>query len=311
MRFPLLLLLLAALGGCTQAFRGAPPGSLDEPSPPTQSSPDQENDSAADATAGALRACEDVKCVRDESAFRMMLIDQRYAEFVQQLRQEKTGVDFATGIAGLVVGLAGTLADNVAAKTHYAAAGTLISGSDAVANQTLYFEQTVIALISAMDASRAAVRVNLMRLLAAASDESPVQDVYAGLVAYERAGTLLGGIGYIQATSEAARKNSEDDLRDIYPLTLAQRDHKTCVSNSLLASAALTGPKLLALAGAVGIQEVAATEELSEEQANELRLRLRAFNRDGTPDQTEQLYAALEAQGVLASCPKSPPADAE
>lgn len=284
------LLLSLVLTACTPAFRGAPPGSLKEPAAEVASS--------LDAAAQELVACTDQACIDKVIAQRVMLIDQRYAEFVQRLRQEKTRVDFAAGIAGLAVGLAGTLADSVAAKTHYAAAGTLISGSDAVANQVLYYEQTVIALIAAMDANRAGARLALKQLINGGS--AGVDDLYAALLTYERAGTLLGAITFVQAKSEDARDVSERQLRQIYPLTAVQLDQKTCITNSLLPGANLDVAKLTATSKAVGLNLAA------NASADEMRLALRQFNRDANPTQVGQLFAALKAQGLLGTCAQAP-----
>lgn len=280
---------LVLLSACTPAFRGAPPGSLKEPAAEVAQS--------LDAAAQDLVACTDKPCIDRVIAQRMMLIDQRYAEFVQRLRQEKTRVDFAAGIAGLVAGLAGTMADSVKAKTNYAAAGTLISGSDAVANQVLYYEQTVIALIAAMDANRAGARLALKQLIAGGT--AAVEDIYAALLSYERAGTLLGAITFVQANAETARAVSEDQLKAIYPLTATQLDQKTCITNSLVPGD-LDAGKLRAASVAVGLDPAA------DASADALRLGLRQFNRAADPAQVGQLHAALQAQGLLGACAQTP-----
>jgi hypothetical protein len=279
-------LLVVALTACTPAFRGAPPGSLNASS--------EDVIEVLDATARDLAACSESKCIDDIVAQRTMLIDQRYAEFVQRLRQEKTRVDFAAGISALTVALAGTLADSVAAKTNYAAAGAMLSGSNAVANQVLYYEQTVIALIAAMDANRAAARVSLKQATAGAS--ANVADIYAALLTYERAGTFLGAITFVQASAETSRSESEGKLREVFELTELQLRKKTCITNSLLPADDLDGAKLRAASLAVGLHPEAAAS------ADEIRLALRQFNRDALPGQIAELYAALQAQSLLGEC---------
>lgn len=285
-----LLLLTILLSGCTPAFRGAPRASLKATAEVVTST--------LDATAQELIGCIDQECINKVVSQRVMLIDQRYVEYVQSLRREKTKVDFAAGIAGLAVGLAGTLSDSVAAKTNYAAAGTLISGSDAVANQVLYFEQTVIALIAAMDANRAGVRLALKQRMN--GGKASVDDIYADLLAYERAGTLLGAITFVQANAESSRGQSEDLLAGIYPLTPEELSQKTCITNSLVPGVALDAAKLLAASKAIALNPAA------DASVEDLRLALRQFNRDANPAQVKQLFDALKAQGLLASCTSTP-----
>lgn len=280
------LLLTLLLSACTPAFRGAPRASLKEAA--------EVVNATLDASAQELIGCNDEKCVNKVVSQRLMLIDQRYIDYVQSLRREKTKVDFAAGIAGLAVGLAGTLSDSTAAKTNYAAAGTLISGSDAVANQVLYFEQTVIALIAAMDANRAGVRLALKQRMN--GGKASVEDIYADLLAYERAGTLLGAITFVQASAESSRAVSETTLKEIYPLTPAQLSQKTCITNSLVPGVSLDAAKLRAASKAIALNPAA------DASAEDLRLALRQFNRDANPAQVKQLFEALKAQGLLGSC---------
>ncbi len=230
---------------------------------------------------------------------RLIMIDAAYVDFISTLRRQKTMTDLATSLAGLAIGVAGTLTDGVAAKTHYAAAGTLLTGGTAVVDQTLYYEQTVIALVAAMDANRAALRLNILRGMNEDLGAYTADDAYADLQAYERAGTLLSAIGYIQATAKQAKDAADSDIRDIVALTPAQYDAKACNTRSLFKNnPKRTAASLQTAAGTLGLT----VPDSEQSDANAIAARISQLNRDADTDGIARINAALSSAGVLIDC---------
>lgn len=290
----LLMLALLLLGACSQAIRGGAPTTLDRPSSASPGSPDPLPAAAqelVDATSAAQR--------NQLLQRRLIMIDAAYVEFISTLRRQKTVTDLATSLAGLAIGVAGTLADGVAAKTNYAAAGTLLTGGAAVVDQTLYYEQTVIALVAAMDANRAAVRANILRSMNQDLANYAADDAYADLQTYERAGTLLAAIAYVQSTAKQAKDVSDGEIRDIVALTPVQYDAKVCNTRSLFKNnPKRTAANLMSAAGTLGLSVPADTQA----DANAIAAQISQLNRDADADGVGRINAALGSAGVLISC---------
>lgn len=290
----LLALLLLLLAGCSQAIRGGAPTTLDRPSSASASEPNPLPVAAqelVDATSTTQR--------NQLLQRRLIMIDAAYVDFISTLRRQKTVTDLATSLAGLAIGVAGTLADGVAAKTNYAAAGTLLTGGAAVVDQTLYYEQTVIALVAAMDANRAAVRVNILRGMNQDLANYTADDAYADLQTYERAGTLLAAIAYVQSTAKQAKDAADSDIRDIVALTPAQYDAKVCNTRSLFKSnPKRTAANLMSAAGTLGLSVPAA----SQSDANAIAAQISQLNRDTDADGVGRIATALSGAGVLVDC---------
>lgn len=290
----LLWMLLALLGGCSHAIRGGAPTTLNEPSSPTAGSPNPLPVAAqelVDATSVAQR--------NQLLQRRLIMIDAAYVDFISTLRRQKTMTDLATSLAGLAIGVAGTLTDGVTAKTNYAAAGTLLAGGTAVVDQTLYYEQTVLALVAAMDANRAAIRVNLLKGMNQDLATYSAGDAYADLQSYERAGTLLSAIGYIQAQAKQAKDQSDDTIRNIVALTPVQYDAKTCNTRSLYKNnPKRTAANLMNAANTLGISVAPADQT----DANAIAEQIKQLNIDANPDDIGHIAAALSNAGVLIDC---------
>ena len=287
----LLLLLVGVLAGCGHSIRGGPRSTLDQVALGTPST--------LPAAGQELLAAASTEQRNDLLNRRLMMIDQAYVTYINGLRKEKTVTDLATGLAGLALGVAGTLTDGIAAKTNYAAAGTLLAGGSAIVDQTLYYEQTVLALVSAMDANRALVRLTILRGMNEDMAEYTASDAYADLIAYERAGSLLAAIGYVQATAKEAQQVSEGQIRDIVPLPPGVRASKACSTRSLFASnPRRTTANLLTAAATLKI-DVPADEKAD---ADKIAERIRQLNRDATPDGVAGINAALAKAGVLTDC---------
>ncbi|WP_313919372.1 hypothetical protein [Tahibacter sp.] len=296
----LLSMSLLATGGCGPAIRGGPPSTLDVPA---DTSDTDRTSKMRLSLAGRDLLLADTDAKRnDVLGPRLVLIDQVYETYVSNLRRDKAIMDLATGLAGLAIGVAGTLTDGVTAKTNYAAAGTLLSGGVAIVDQTLFYEQTVLALVAAMDASRAQVRLTIETGMTKDLDTYPGRDAFRDLQAYERAGTLLAAISYVSATSRGIQSDAEADLknvRDIVKLSPQQIDLKACSTRSLFtANPKRTAPALLKAAQALGVT----VDDADKSDADKIAAQLRALNRDADPAGVAKINKALADAGVLNDC---------
>jgi hypothetical protein len=293
LRFAVLLLLsFALLTGCSRAIRGGAPTTLNQSSVSSTGSP-------LPVAAQELLAATNVAERNQVLQRRLIMIDAAYVDFISTLRRQKTMTDLATSLASLAIGVAGTLTDSVGAKTNYAAAGTLLAGGTAVVDQTLYYEQTVLALVAAMDANRATMRLTIIKGMAQDIGVYSADDAYVDLQNYERAGTLLSAIGYIQTTAKDAKDSAEKEIRGIVPLSPAQYDTKVCNTRSLFKN----NPKRTAanLAKAAGTLDVTIQAD-DQGNADAIAANLSQLNRDADTAGIDRIASALSGAGILIDC---------
>lgn len=297
MRWLALLLIstmLFAAGGCGHAIRGGPASTLN-------TSVGANNENLPLAGRELLAATSDAQR-NDVLNARLVLIDQSYETYVVALRHDKTVMDLATGLAGLAIGVAGTLSDGVAAKTNYAAAGTLLTGGTAIVDKTLFYEQTVLALVAAMDANRTQVRLAIETGMTKGLDVYSGPDAFRDLQAYERAGSLLAAVTYISTTSHGIQSDAEADLknvRDIVKLSPQQIDLKACSTRSLFSTnAKRTAPALLKVAATLGVT----VADADKSDADTIAAQLRDWNRNADPAGVAKMNQALADAGVLVDC---------
>lgn len=289
-RMVLLLLLLSFLCGCTEAIQGGPKSTMDKIA-------NKDSLTEAGLKLDNSKSKEDRNEVINQ---RLIIIDNAYAKYITDLGIEKKQSDMLTGLGGIMLGIAGTLTDSVAAKTNYAATGTLLAGGAALADKTVYFEQTIRALVAAMDASRSQVRLDIYRSMEKDTTEYTSSAAYYDLVRYERAGTLLSAIAFVQSTSKNSQEKADEEIREIVKLTVDQRQEKTCSSRSLFASNPLRNHANL-IAAAKTLQVELDTNELADDE--KIAAKLRQLNRDANSTQVADIFNALKSNGLITSCP--------
>lgn len=191
-------------------------------------------------------------------------IDQQYDKFVRALYQNRTRTDLGTALLQLFLGVAGTLTDSTGVHKNYAAGSALVTGSNVAIDKNVFLDKTVSAIISSMDAQRGRALVRLRQGMGRPISEYPIVAAQADLYAYQRAGSMLGGLSFIEERSQEDAQASASTLRRISVLTPSQATDKLCVSKSL--DALLNDGKqdqtaLRAVAAAVGIKGAEAMDE--------------------------------------------------
>lgn len=269
----------------------------------TAAHPSDDPEAKEVATAAARELYEarsDQTARNDVIQRRLMIIDQAYQNYVTGLRQEKTRSDFITGISAIALGLAGTLTSSAGVKTNYAAAGTLLAGGTVLANKTLYYEKTVMALAAAMDASRAEIRLKIYTSMRSGTSEYTAADAYEDLLAYERAGTLISAIGYVQDSATKSLAATQEHIQSIAKLTPDQYQYKTCNSRSLFSdNAQWTNARLLAAASDLKVN-VPVSDQGDNEAVASL---LRNSNRQASPALVTHIYEVLKSNDLMIPCP--------
>lgn len=152
---------------------------------------------------------EEKKRMRNEIInARILAIDIRFAEFLEELRKEGIGYGTATDWTVIALssaaGLVGTKALSVTA------AG--LTGAKASFDKNAYFEKTMPALIAQMVAHRKEVLRDIQKGLAFSLDEYPLNRALIDLEGYYNAGTIPGALTEIAKTAGEAAKKAEKEI---------------------------------------------------------------------------------------------------
>jgi len=164
-------------------------------------------------------------------------VDDHYDKFVKQLQQSKAGWAIGTGIMDLTFKVASSLTQSAGVKANYAAAGTLLTGSYGVIDKEAFLEKTVSALTAAMDAKRAKAFEPILRGMQGDRTNYPLSVAFRDLLAYQRAGSLIAGLSFVEAAAEKQvdlSKAEIEKIQGISPLTPEQRIFSGCLSDLLL-----------------------------------------------------------------------------
>jgi hypothetical protein len=150
--------------------------------------------------------------IRDQYARKMIsVIDQRYENFLDDLVAQRKGFDASADITAISLSTASALFAPVTTKSILAGLSALTTASKTVVSKVYFYEQTLPALTSQMEANRQAVLADIMEGLKARVDAYPLQQTLRDLSRYYTAGTIDGAVTEIQ--KQAAEKSKDAQLK--------------------------------------------------------------------------------------------------
>lgn len=285
------LMAISLLTGCMSAIKGGPPSVLNE---------EFTNSKYSTSTA---RDLYDAGGEVDRNRIinqRLMMIDQAYVAYVRSLNSSVTASNVITDLGNLAFGLSGTLTNSSGALTNWAAATTLLNGTQSTISRRTLFEQSTSALTSAMDAARAEVKLRILESSKQTLALYPAQQAYEDLLAYEFAGTLTGGLSYVKVHSDNEAARTQEDIRSVvretYVLSPTQRATKRCLTHSLSPSNRLRSEE--SLTNAARSLGIATDKKTPDQLATDLQGRIR----DAKSTDLEPLQTAFKAANLLNEC---------
>lgn len=209
---------LVVLTGCTTVLTGAPQPLSD---------PDSEVASLmAVADAKAIVACMTAPTLicRDQIVgARMYAADLRFAQFESNLFREGRETDFGGSVASLGLSAAATASTGGTAQA-FSAVNTLLLGTRESYQKDLLAEKTSAAIHAAMQARRNAVALRLRTGLTQSLKAYPLPVALSDVVAYIRAGSLLGALTEITDQVAVTANGVERDLKDTVIADFSARD---------------------------------------------------------------------------------------
>jgi hypothetical protein len=139
----------------------------------------------------------------------LLIADRRYNEYELSLSNESRGGTFTASLVSIGLTSAAALASESAAQT-LATLDTGLKGATQAYSKDFLFDQAVPALQNQMRASRATIRERIYQSRSRPIDDWPVCWSLHDLIAYEQAGTLVGAIVDITATSAEEQSEAEE-----------------------------------------------------------------------------------------------------
>lgn len=198
----------------------------------------------------------DAKQYRDKVVrLRLLAIDARYKTFVEELHSAKAGVGLGADIATLVLGGVGTFVAGETTKSVLSAATAVIAGTRVSVDKNLFYDQTLPAIVSQMDAERAKQRLVIEKGMAQPETTYTLANALSDLSDYERLGSIDVAIKKLTGSATDEAKKAEDTLkafvisRNTEDATyIASQVGRDRVSDLLKAVANLPADKAIALA---------------------------------------------------------------
>lgn len=158
-------------------------------------------------------------------ALYMNAIDARYYDFRSELASEgrASSIGFDLAILGLTSGAA-IAKESIVNELSAAAAG--FAGAKTAIDKNLYFDQTLPAILAAMDTERLKVRKRIVDKLRLEPTEYPLASAFADISAYEMAGSLDRAISNVTSSASIERQQANEE----YEKAL-ERAKTACVSD--------------------------------------------------------------------------------
>lgn len=164
-------------------------------------------------------------------------VDQEFFALRMNLQQWRTASNVGSSITALLANVASTLTQSPGVKSNYTALNSLVIGIDGIVDREQFLEQTVTALVAAMEGRRAEVYARIRVGMAKGTREYTISDAHRDVHAYAAAGRPEEGIKFVVAATEAARDSAQADadrkIEDIVGYTDEERQLVFCVTRSI------------------------------------------------------------------------------
>ncbi len=150
---------------------------------------------------------------RNEIVFaRMRGYDIEFSNFERQLYGYSNTTSVGTDLIGLALGGFTATVGSAATKAALGAASTGVLGANTAINKDLYFQKTIPALITQMEANRAKKQLAIFQGLSQPDSKYSLMAAYSDLDAYRTAGSIPDAIGSITQDAANAKQAADNDI---------------------------------------------------------------------------------------------------
>ena len=140
-------------------------------------------------------------------------MDARYSNFVTALSTQNKSSNLGLETLALALSSGATLAGKSTANA-LSAGSALALGTNSKVNEKLFFERTLPAVITAMNAARYEAKVPLIEGMSKSAEDYPMEMAFGDLSVYERAASFDLAVGRVTAAIAAAERIEKATLDD-------------------------------------------------------------------------------------------------
>lgn len=165
---------------------------------------------------------------------RLALYNIRYVRFVRDLGVDKQHLDAATDALLLGINLSSAATAAIRAKTNLALVAAGVTGGKITIDKHFYFDKTIPALVSTMNAQRKLVLTEILKGRCMDMTDYPLTRAFDDLSSYDQAGTLIGAISIVQADAAVKEKAADENIRTLEVPALDQSVEKKKLGAALV-----------------------------------------------------------------------------
>ena len=167
-------------------------------------------------TYDGLSGDSEKKAYRDKViAARIRAIDLNFNQFAQNISAENKKLNIGTDATVLLLGAAGAVSTVTSTQAILAATSATVTGVKTSIDKNAYFDATLAALLSQMQANRKKVLVNLYAGMQMADNAYPLMRALVDLEDYFQAGTIIGAVNEISKEAGVQKSAADSKINDI------------------------------------------------------------------------------------------------
>jgi hypothetical protein len=153
---------------------------------------------------------------RDEViSARIRAIDLNYNEFIKNISEEAKKLNIGSDSAVLILGAVGAVSTVTSTQAILAATSATVTGVKGSIDKNAYYDSTLLALVSQMQANRKQTLVNLYIGLELGVKNYSLMRALIDIEDYFQAGTIIGAVSEINKASGVQKSEAEAELSKI------------------------------------------------------------------------------------------------
>jgi len=160
--------------------------------------------------------------VRDELVYgKMQVLEDDFLDFERSLNSSGNYVTAGSDLAVLLLNGVAATTGGLAAKSALSAASGGIVGAQGVVNKDLYYQKTLPALVSQMQATREKARLTIIENLKLSDSTYPLNSAEIDLKRLEEAGSLINAVNDISQQATNQKNGTDAQIQNLQSLTFS------------------------------------------------------------------------------------------
>ncbi|HEV2268669.1 MAG TPA: hypothetical protein VGR92_04350 [Steroidobacteraceae bacterium] len=168
------------------------------------------------------------QAIRDELVYgKMQVLEDDFLEFERSLNSAGNYVSLGSDLTVLVLNGVAATTGGATTKSALAAASAGIVGAQGAVNKDLYYQKTLSAIISQMQANRDKARLTIIQNLKQPDSSYPLNSAEIDLKRLEEAGSLVNAVNDITQQATTQKNGTDAQIQQLQTLTSANTSSAT------------------------------------------------------------------------------------